>query len=99
MQGKPPAGRARTNVARLAAFAAAAALTAAAAWVLPYFPIPWPAAAPGRDPLPPGTYHAAPLAPGEAAPPFEATGWLNGPPPAPGEGGPRLVVVDLWSDW
>ena len=54
---------------------------------------------PSRAPLPPGTYPAGPLRTGEAAPLFESAGWLNGPPPSPGSHGPRLIVVDVWSDW
>jgi hypothetical protein len=50
-------------------------------------------------PLPPGSYPAGPLAAGEKAPPFEAAGWLNGPPPAPGSNGPRLIVADIWAHW
>jgi hypothetical protein len=47
----------------------------------------------------PGSYPTAPLAVGDRAPDFEADGWLNGPPPIPGHGGARLVVVDIWAHW
>jgi thiol-disulfide isomerase/thioredoxin len=40
-----------------------------------------------------------PLKPGDPLPPLEAAGWLNGPPPAPGSPGVRLLVVDVWGIW
>jgi hypothetical protein len=54
--------------------------------------------APARPPLPPGDYPAAILDIGAQAPPFEAEGWLNGSPPAPGESG-QVIVVDLLALW
>jgi hypothetical protein len=39
------------------------------------------------------------LPPGAEAPPLEATGWLNGPPPGPGGKRPRLIVLDIWAHW
>jgi hypothetical protein len=35
----------------------------------------------------------------EKAPAFEAEGWLNGRPPAPGDAGAQVIVVDLWALW
>lgn len=54
---------------------------------------------PGRPALPAGSYPEGPLAVGAAAPDFAAAGWLNGAPPARGDGGARLVVVDVWAHW
>jgi hypothetical protein len=47
---------------------------------------------------PPGS-RAKALAPGSEAPPLKAAGWLNGPPPRPASGGPRLIVLDIWAHW
>src|SRR5262249_9483922 len=44
-------------------------------------------------------YPGGPLAAGDALPPLEVEGWLNGPPPALGPGGPRVTVVDIWAFW
>ena len=48
--------------------------------------------------LPPGDYPVGALEIGMPAPPFEAEGWLNGSPPAPGAGG-KVIVADLWALW
>lgn len=40
-----------------------------------------------------------PLEVGAALPPLQAEGWVNGPPPAPGAAGTRLLVVDVWGTW
>jgi|SRR5262245_19687674 len=40
-----------------------------------------------------------PLAVGQRAPALNAGGWLNGPPPRPGPGGPRAIVVDFLGLW
>jgi len=48
---------------------------------------------------PPGKYPVGPLVAGDNAPPLEAQGWLNGPCPALGADGPKLIVVDLWALW
>ena len=53
----------------------------------------------GVDVLPEGSYPTGPLAAGTPCPPFEAAGWINGPPPRPGRGAARLIVLDLWADW
>src|SRR5262249_23498566 len=49
--------------------------------------------------LRPGNYPVGPLAKGDEAPPLEALGWLNGPCPALGTDGPKVIVVDLWALW
>ena len=48
---------------------------------------------------PPGNYPVGPLVAGDNAPPLEALGWLNGPCPALGTDGPKVIVVDLWALW
>jgi hypothetical protein len=53
----------------------------------------------GRPALPPGSYARAPLPPGTPSPTLEAAGWVNGSPPKPGEEGPRLIILDIWSHW
>jgi thiol-disulfide isomerase/thioredoxin len=60
-------------------------------------PAPGPAVRAGRAALPAGTYPEAPLSPGTPAPPLEAAGWVNGPPPRPGAA--RLIVLDIWAGW
>lgn len=40
-----------------------------------------------------------PLEVGATLPPLQAEGWINGPAPAPGEPGIRLLVVDVWAVW
>lgn len=39
------------------------------------------------------------LAPGQKAPPIEATGWLNGPAPTAESLSGKIVVVDAWATW
>jgi hypothetical protein len=41
----------------------------------------------------------SPLPVGTMSPPFEAAGWVNGPPPQPGSHGAGLIVLDIWSHW
>lgn len=58
----------------------------------------------GPEPAPaPPPYEGVPVTPplgvGAALPPLRAAGWLNGPPPAPGQAGVRLLVVDVWALW
>ncbi|HUR54801.1 MAG TPA: TlpA disulfide reductase family protein [Gemmataceae bacterium] len=36
---------------------------------------------------------------GDKLPPLQVAGWLNGPPPAPGSGGVKLLLVDVWAQW
>jgi hypothetical protein len=48
--------------------------------------------------FPPGEYPPGPLALGTKAPPFQAQGWINGPP-SEGTMPPRLTVVDIWALW
>ncbi len=52
-----------------------------------------------RPPLPAGSYPTSPLAGGALAPPFEAAGWVNGPPTRPVAPGTRLIVLDVWAHW
>jgi hypothetical protein len=48
----------------------------------------------------PGPVQASgPLVAGDEAPPLEAPGWLNGPCPALGGNGPKVIVVDIWAMW
>jgi thiol-disulfide isomerase/thioredoxin len=49
--------------------------------------------------LPDGSYPLEPLAAGTPLPLMEAEGWIQGTPQQPGEPGPRLVVLDIWSHW
>ena len=53
----------------------------------------------GPGMLPPGEYPAGSLKIGDPAPPLLAQGWLNGPPPRPGEKQPKLILADLWASW
>jgi hypothetical protein len=39
------------------------------------------------------------LAVGQPMPPLAAGGWLGGPPPVPGRGGTRVIVIDFWAQW
>lgn len=36
---------------------------------------------------------------GDVLPPLVARGWINGPPPAVGAPGQKLLVVDVWAHW
>jgi thiol-disulfide isomerase/thioredoxin len=36
---------------------------------------------------------------GDTLPPLVAKGWINGPPPAIGANGQKLLVVDVWAHW
>ncbi len=81
---------------------AGAGLGLAVGCVVLFGPVLWPVrrGEPSAGPRPDGPpgLAAKALAPGAAAPPLEAAGWLNGPPPHPG-GGPRLIVLDIWAHW
>jgi|SRR5215831_4283942 len=52
----------------------------------------------GPGSLPSGNYPAGSLAVGDAAPPIQAQGWLNGPYPTLGTE-PKLTVVDICALW
>ncbi|MFO0799065.1 MAG: TlpA disulfide reductase family protein [Gemmataceae bacterium] len=36
---------------------------------------------------------------GDVLPPLEVKGWINGPPPAVGAPGQKLLLVDAWAHW
>ncbi|QDU22101.1 TlpA family protein disulfide reductase [Urbifossiella limnaea] len=36
---------------------------------------------------------------GDVIPPLEVKGWINGPPPAVGAPGQKLLLVDVWAEW
>lgn len=57
-----------------------------------------PPAPPAEPPYlpPPAT---PPLKVGDPLPPLVVEGWVNGPPPAPGAAGVKLLVVDVWGVW
>jgi hypothetical protein len=75
--------------------ALAVALTAVAA-ALPHARRHWPRPA---EELPTAKAPVSPLAAGQPLPALEAGGWLGGPPPVPGAGAPRVIVLDVCALW
>jgi hypothetical protein len=79
---------------RLAAIVAVAVVVAVVAGIV-Y------ALRPVKDepPAPPPIPGINPLAAGQLLPVLAAEGWVDGPPPALGGSGPRVLVVDVFALW